>query len=133
MPGYILSGLMARELLLGLLAIGISSHPSAAAGCVCTLDQDPVCARGDDGSLSTFGNSCQAGCAGAAIVQYYACEELMPHQRGFDTGIWPGSCICPYQYDPVCSSDGETAPIPNSASNCVLLGFSTTSVAQGPT
>ena len=103
---------MARGLLLGLLAVGTTSLPSAAMGCMCAQQSDPVCARGDRGSLSTYGNPCQADCAGAAIVQWYACDELMPQQRGFELGMWPGSCVCPYQYTPVCSSDGETASSP---------------------
>ncbi|MCB0630644.1 MAG: PKD domain-containing protein [Saprospiraceae bacterium] len=56
--------------------------------CVCPAVYNPVCVTLDDGTVITFGNRCEAECAGFKEGDWQACE--------------PNECGCPEFYDPVC-------------------------------
>lgn len=58
-------------------------------GCNCAAVFDPVC--GSDGN--TYGNACEAQCAGV---------------WDYTSGPCGSTCTCPANYDPVCGSDGNT-------------------------
>lgn len=44
-----------------------------ATQCVCTMQYEPVCARRQDGSETTYSNACQAQCARATVTRRGRC------------------------------------------------------------
>ncbi len=71
--------------------VGICSEQMSieVGDCLCPTVALLVC--GADGK--TYGNACEAECAGVEVVAEGPCED---------------PCICPLNYDPVCGVDGKT-------------------------
>ncbi|KAI5637780.1 kazal-type serine protease inhibitor domain-containing protein [Phthorimaea operculella] len=73
------------------------------SACVCPYNYQPIC--GSDGK--TYPNPCSFNCAkakthGLEIREYGQCSNEK---------LWTkSSCICPYDYLPVCGTDGKTYP-----------------------
>ncbi len=83
--------------------------------CICPAVFAPVC--GADGM--TYGNACEAGCVGVAVVYDGECRapECGPNQpcargeqcvEGRCVAVEP--CVCPDIFAPVCGVDGNTYP-----------------------
>ncbi len=91
------------------LALGARGcdEPSGPGTCFCPEIYAPVC--GVDGT--TYGNACEADCAGIGVAHSGECEEA----------------YCPEIYAPVCGSDGVTYD-----SECVAWRSGVMVVAMGP-
>lgn len=78
--------------------------------CVCPDVWDPVC----DAAGNRYGNRCEARCAGAHDVA--PCGDVPPAGGSGGSGGddpsdgRPGSCNCPFIWDPVCDADGNRYP-----------------------
>lgn len=69
--------------------------------CVCPAVYNPVCVILPDSTVITFGNACEAACAGFKDATVTSCE--------------PNDCNCPQFYDPVCviGPDGDSLSFSN--------------------
>lgn len=93
--------------------------PGAGQSCICPAIYSPVCGA----YCRQYSNSCEAGCAGVAVVSDNRCSTgaLIPTLSEFpaplDTSFSTGKrklqaaaregCICPALFKPVCSADGR--------------------------
>lgn len=50
-----------------------TNKPISSGQCVCTQQYDPVCARASGAPATTYGNACQARCAGATVLNRGPC------------------------------------------------------------
>jgi len=69
------------------------AYPGECKSCLCPDVWDPVCGRDNE----TYGNACEAACAGVPILHEGVCQLCMPPP-----------CACPEIYAPVCGIDGRT-------------------------
>ncbi|MGC4118303.1 MAG: hypothetical protein QM765_27870 [Myxococcales bacterium] len=68
----------------GVLPTGCPAAPFCAACCACPAVIDPVCGE----NYQTYGSSCEANCAGVAILHTGACQDF----EGMDCQWGQGAC-----------------------------------------
>ena len=71
---------------------------NAPSPCLCTMEYMPVCATTTN---TTYGNECEARCAGESTVNNGPCTDPKISDP------LPPPCACPRDYTPVCDIDGD--------------------------